>query len=109
MAGCWWWALWPAASTRWVLSVSPETALNELRMGLELAVLVGGPLLLVVLVVGVVVGLVQAATQINEPTVAFIAKAVAMALALAAMGSFLLGQLVEFTIALFQRIPQLVG
>jgi flagellar biosynthetic protein FliQ len=89
--------------------VSPETALNELRMGLELAVLVGGPLLLTVLVVGVVVGLVQAATQINEPTVAFIAKAVAMALALAAMGSFLLGQLVEFTIALFQRIPQLVG
>lgn len=89
--------------------MSPETALNELRMGLELAVLVGGPLLLVVLVVGVVVGLVQAATQINEPTVAFIAKAVAMALALAAMGSFLLGQLVEFTIALFQRIPQLVG
>ncbi len=89
--------------------MSPETALNELRMGLELAVLVGGPLLLTVLVVGVVVGLVQAATQINEPTVAFIAKAVAMALALAAMGSFLLGQLVEFTIALFQRIPQLVG
>lgn len=109
MAGCWWWAPWPAASTRWALSVSPETALNELRMGLELAVLVGGPLLLTVLVVGVVVGLVQAATQINEPTVAFIAKAVAMALALAAMGSFLLGQLVEFTIALFQRIPQLVG
>jgi len=89
--------------------MSPETALNELRMGLELAVLVGGPLLLVVLVVGVVVGLVQAATQINEPTVAFIAKAMAMALALAAMGSFLLGLLVEFTIALFQRIPQLVG
>lgn len=89
--------------------MSPETALNELRMGLELAVLVGGPLLLVVLVVGVVVGLVQAATQINEPTVAFIAKAMAMALALAAMGSFLLGLLVEFTIALFQRIPQVVG
>lgn len=89
--------------------MSPETALTELRAGLELALLVGGPLLVVVLVVGVGVGLVQAATQINEPTVAFIAKAVALAVALAAMGSVLLAEMVDFTIALFQRIPQLVG
>ena len=74
-----------------------------------MALLVGGPLLIVVLGVGVTVGLVQAATQINEPTVAFIAKAVALAVALAAMGSFLLGKLVDYTIALFQRIPTLVG
>lgn len=89
--------------------MSPETALTELRAGLELALLVGGPLLVVVLVVGVGVGLVQAATQINEPTVAFIAKAVAMAVALAAMGSVLIAEMVDFTIALFQRIPTLVG
>ncbi|MCE2943448.1 MAG: flagellar biosynthetic protein FliQ [Lysobacteraceae bacterium] len=89
--------------------MTPETAITELSRGLELALMVGGPLLLVVLVVGVVVGLLQAATQVNEPTVAFVAKAVAMVVALAAMGSFLLGQMVEFTIALFQRIPSLVG
>lgn len=89
--------------------MTPETAITELRAGLELALLVGGPLLIVVLGVGVTVGLVQAATQINEPTVAFIAKAVALAVALAAMGSFLLGKLVDYTIALFQRIPTLVG
>lgn len=89
--------------------MSPETAITELRAGLELALLVGGPLLVVVLGVGVTVGLVQAATQINEPTVAFIAKALALAVALAAMGSFLLGKLVDYTIALFQRIPALVG
>jgi flagellar biosynthetic protein FliQ len=89
--------------------VTPETAITELRAGLELALLVGGPLLVVVLGVGVTVGLVQAATQINEPTVAFIAKALALAVALAAMGSFLLGKLVDYTIALFQRIPALVG
>jgi flagellar biosynthetic protein FliQ len=89
--------------------MTPETAITELRAGLELALLVGGPLLVVVLGVGVTVGLVQAATQINEPTVAFIAKAVALAIALAAMGSFLLGKLVDYTIALFQRIPALVG
>ncbi len=89
--------------------MTPETAITELRAGLELALLVGGPLLVVVLGVGVTVGLVQAATQINEPTVAFIAKALALAVALAAMGSFLLGKLVDYTIALFQRIPALVG
>ncbi len=89
--------------------MSPETALTELRAGLELALLVGGPLLVVVLVVGVGVGVVQAATQINEPTVAFIAKAVAITVALAAMGSVLIAEMVDFTVALFQRIPQLVG
>ena len=89
--------------------MTPETAITELRAGLELALLVGGPLLVVVLGVGVTVGLVQAATQINEPTVAFIAKAVALAVALAAMGSLLLGKLVDYPIALFQRIPALVG
>jgi flagellar biosynthetic protein FliQ len=89
--------------------MTPETAITELRAGLELALMSGGPLLVVVLGVGVVVGLVQAATQINEPTVAFIAKALALAVALAAMGSFLLGMLVDYTIALFQRIPTLVG
>ncbi len=89
--------------------MTPETAITELSRGLELALLVGGPLLVVVLVVGVAVGLLHAATQVNEPTVAFVAKAVAMVVALAAMGGFLLGQMVEFTIALFQRIPSLVG
>ena len=58
--------------------MSPELALTELRRGLEVALWVGGPLLVAVLVVGVVVGVVQAATQINEPTIAFIAKAAAL-------------------------------
>ena len=89
--------------------VPPPPRLAELRAGLELALMVGGPLLLAVLAVGVVVGLLQAATQVNEPTVAFVAKAIAMVVALAAMGSLLIGMLVDYTIALFQRIPQIVG
>jgi len=89
--------------------MSPETAITELTRGLELALMVGGPPLLMVLVVGVAVGLLQAATQVNEPTVAFVAKAVGMVVVLAMMGSFLLSTLVEFTVALFQRIPHVVG
>ncbi len=89
--------------------MTPELALTELRGGLEIALWVGGPLLLVVLVVGVVVGVIQAATQLNEPTIAFVAKAVAMTAALFAIGSYLLGTLVEYTTALFQRLPHLIG
>ena len=89
--------------------MSPETALTELRGGLEIALWVGGPLLLVVLVVGVVVGVIQAATQLNEPTIAFVAKAAALTVVLFALGSLLIGHLVEYTTLLFQRIPHLIG
>lgn len=89
--------------------MSPELALTELRRGLEVALWVGGPLLAVVLVVGVVVGVVQAATQINEPTIAFVAKAAALTAALFALGAVLLGYLVDYTITLFRSIPHLIG
>lgn len=88
--------------------MTPDQALTELRAALETALFVGLPMLLVVLVIGVVIGVLQAATQINEPTVAFVAKAIALALLLATAGSWMLGKLIDFTIDLYQRIPQLV-
>lgn len=89
--------------------MSPELALTELRGGLVAVIWIAGPLLLVVLVVGVVVGIIQAATQLNEPTIAFIAKAAALTVALFALGNLLLGHIVEFTTMLYQRIPHLIG
>ena len=89
--------------------MSPEIALTELRGGLVTVLWLAGPILLAVRVVGVVVGVVQAATQINEPTIAFIAKAVALTAVLFATGSMLLAHLVEYTTMLFQRIPHLIG
>ena len=89
--------------------MSPETALTEIGRGLQMALLLGAPPLLAVLVVGVVVGIVQAATQINEQTIAFVVKGIALAATLAITGHFLLGKLVSFTIDLFQRIPHLIG
>jgi len=90
-------------------AMSPELALTELRTGLTMVLWIGGPLLLAVLVVGVVVGVVQAATQLNEPTIAFIAKAVALTVTLFAIGSWLLVSLVDYTQTLFHRIPHLIG
>ncbi|MCC5097894.1 flagellar biosynthetic protein FliQ [Xanthomonas campestris] len=89
--------------------MSPEIALTELRGGLVTVLWIAGPMLLAVLIVGVVIGVVQAATQLNEPTIGFVAKAVALTATLFATGSMLLGHLVEFTIELFQRIPHLIG
>ncbi len=89
--------------------MSPELALTQLRRGLEVALWVGGPLLATVLVVGVVVGVIQAATQINEPTIAFVAKAAALTAALFALGAILLSYLVDYTTALFRSIPHLIG
>jgi flagellar biosynthetic protein FliQ len=89
--------------------MNPEVALDEIARGLQMALLLGGPPLIAVLVIGVVVGILQAATQINEPTIAFVFKTVTLIATLAATGHFLLGRLVAFTIDLFHRIPQLIG
>jgi flagellar biosynthetic protein FliQ len=89
--------------------MTPEVALGEIARGLQMALTLGAPPLLAVLAVGVVVGILQAATQINEPTIAFVVKAVTLVATLAITGHFLLGRLVSFTIDLFQRIPHLIG
>ena len=89
--------------------MTPETALSEIAGGLQLALLLATPMLLAVLLAGVVVGVLQAATQINEPTIAFVVKAVTLIATLALTGHFLLGRLVSFTTDLFHRIPHLIG
>ena len=89
--------------------MTPETALTEIARGLQMALLMGAPPLLAVLAVGVIVGVLQAATQVNEPTIAFVATAIGLVAAMALTGHFLLGRLVSFTTDLFQRIPHLVG
>ena len=69
--------------------------------------LISAPLLLVALAVGLFVGIIQAATSINEMTLSFIPKLIAMALALLLFGSWMLVTLVDFTRSIFERIPTL--
>lgn len=69
--------------------------------------LVCAPLLVVALAVGLIIGIIQAATSINESTLSFIPKLVALALALLAFGSWQLVTLIDFTRSIFQRIPAL--
>ena len=89
--------------------MTPEVAMSEIAGGLQLALLLAAPLLLAVLLSGVIVGVLQAATQINEPTIAFVAKGITLVAMLGLTGHFLLGRLVSFTTDLFHRIPHLIG
>jgi len=89
--------------------MSPEIALNELRHAMEVALLVAAPPLLMVLAIGVVVGILQAATQINEPTIAFVAKVIGLAAVLLLGGGWMMSTLVAFTADLIRRIPSLVS
>ena len=83
------------------------TVIDLARQALWMTVLVSAPLLVVALVVGVVIGIFQAATSINEMTLSFIPKVVAMAAALGLVGSWQLGTLVDYTRKVFERIPGL--
>jgi flagellar biosynthetic protein FliQ len=77
------------------------------RHALWTAVLVSAPLLVLALVVGVLIGVIQAATSVNEMTLSFIPKLIALALGLLVFGSWQLVTLVDFTRSIFQRIPTL--
>lgn len=77
------------------------------RQALWITMLVSAPLLGVALAVGLFIGIIQAATSINEMTLSFIPKLIALGLALLIFGSWQLVTLVEFTRSIFQRIPAL--
>ena len=89
--------------------MTPETVMSIGQHALEMTMLLAAPLLLVALAVGLLVGVFQAATQINEMTLSFIPKLVGMSVALVVAGPWMLKELVSYTRTLIESIPQLVG
>lgn len=88
--------------------MTPAEVLAIGRHALEITLLLAAPLLLVALVVGLLVGVFQAATQINEMTLSFIPKLLAMAVALLIAGPWMLKLIVGYTRELFESIPELL-
>jgi flagellar biosynthetic protein FliQ len=74
-----------------------------------MTLLLSAPLLLAALVIGLIVSIFQAATQINEQTLSFIPKLVGMFLTLVLAGPWMLQMMVEYIRRLFESIPQLIG
>lgn len=77
-----------------------------IRQGLTTVLMVAGPMLGVGLVVGLLVSIFQATTQIQEQTLTFIPKIVSIFLTLVVLGSWMLRILVQFTTEIFAYIPQ---
>jgi len=89
--------------------MTPETVMTVGSRALEITLLIAAPLLLVALVTGLIVGAFQAATQINESTLSFIPKLIAISLALVVAGPWMLKILVGYTRELFESIPSLIN
>jgi flagellar biosynthesis protein FliQ len=68
-----------------------------------------GPFLLVVLAVGVVIGLLQSVTQVQEPTLTFVPKLIGAAVVIAVSGNWMLAELVAFGNELMNSVPDLIN
>ncbi len=85
------------------------TVVDLARQALWMTMLISAPMLIVALVVGLVVGIFQAATSINEQTLSFIPKLLSLGLTAAVFGGWMINSLVDYTKVLFGRIPGLFG
>ena len=89
--------------------MGPETVLDISREALWLAVLLAGPMLGAALAVGLFIGVIQAATQVQEMTLSFIPKLLSLVVVLFLVGPWMLRLIVTFSERLFLDIPGLVG
>ncbi len=89
--------------------MSHQIVVDLARNAIMLALLVAGPMLVVALGVGLVISVIQAVTQIQEQTLAFIPKVLALVAVMVIAGPWMLGQLETYTQALYASIPDLVG
>ncbi len=91
------------------MQLSSEFVLTLAEQGIYTVLLVTGPLLILALAVGLLVSIFQATTQIQEQTLAFIPKIVAVLVGLIFFGPWMLTTMVEFTKNILQNINQFVG
>jgi flagellar biosynthetic protein FliQ len=89
--------------------MTPEMVLDIGREALWVTALLAAPMLLSALAVGLFVGMIQAATQIQEMTLTFIPKLVVLVFALLVGGSWMLGLITDFSIRLIENIPVMIG
>ena len=89
--------------------MTPELVITIGQKALWVTMLIAAPLLLSALAVGLLVGMFQAATQINEMTLSFIPKLLVLVLALVVAGPWMLTVIINFTTQLMEQIPSLIA
>ncbi len=89
--------------------MSVGTAVTLLRGGVLQTLMIAAPILLVGMLVGLIVAILQATTSIQEQTLTFVPKIVAILGALFLFGPWIVTSMVQFTIRLFDKIPKMTG
>ncbi|RTD94451.1 flagellar biosynthetic protein FliQ [Variovorax atrisoli] len=89
--------------------MTPESVMTMGHRAMEISLLIGAPLLLVALIIGLIVSIFQAATQINEATLSFIPKLLAVFATFVIAGPWMLDRMLDYMRALFSSIPQLLA
>jgi flagellar biosynthetic protein FliQ len=89
--------------------MTPTTVIEIGRQALELTLLVSAPLFIAALVTGLIISIFQAATQINEMTLSFVPKLVAIFITLVLAGPWMLTVLTDYIRRLFESIPAMIG
>ena len=89
--------------------MTPETVTTVVSEALSVASMLAAPLLLTALATGVFIGVLQAATQVNEMTLSFIPKLLALVISLLVAGPWMLKVIITFTRNLFNSIPGMIG
>jgi flagellar biosynthetic protein FliQ len=89
--------------------MTPEMVMDLAHRALLVTCMIVAPMLLIALVAGLLIGMLQAATQINEQTLSFIPKLLLLVLTLFAAGPWMLRMLVDFTRELYAGIPGMIG
>ena len=89
--------------------MTPESVMTLGRHAMEITLMVAAPMLLVALIIGLIVSIFQAATQINEATLSFIPKLVGIFVAIVVAGPWMLSVMLDYMRQVFTSIPNLVG
>ena len=89
--------------------MTPESVMTMGRTAMEVTLMVAAPMLLVALIIGLVISIFQAATQINEATLSFIPKLVGIFIALVVAGPWMLAVMLDYMRGVLTGIPGLVG
>ena len=83
-----------------------DTNVEFLRMAFWQIVVISGPLLAVALAIGLVIGMVQAATSINEMTLSFVPKVIIVLISVGLLGNYMMVQLSDYFIFIFERVAE---
>lgn len=89
--------------------MTPETVVTIGQQAVEMTLMISAPLLLTALVIGLVVSIFQAATQINELTLSFIPKLLGIFVMLIFIGPWIINTMVDYIQRLFGNIPGMIG